>query len=81
MSDHIRHALAMLEAARPKSGSIPATKEEWTKALRANEELAYAMYREAGLPKNEARSLARQTHGGPVGLKLLRTAFMSSKND
>ncbi len=79
MNDRIRHALAMLEAARPDSGSIPETREEWTKALRANEELAYAMYREAGLPKNKARSLARLTHGGAAGLKLLRTAFMSSK--
>jgi hypothetical protein len=81
MSNHLRKALEMLHAARPASGFHPETTEEWNRLLRAHEEMGYAMYREAGMPKDKARELARITHGGPAGRLLLMMQFEERQHD
>lgn len=72
---YIRKAFEMMEGARPKSGSIPETPEEWNKLLAAAEEMAYAMYRDQGMDKRQARNIAKAVHGGDAGMLLLRLAF------
>jgi hypothetical protein len=81
MKDYVRRARTALEAAVPMSGVRPETAKEWRKALHAFEELAYVMYREAGLPKKKARSVAQLTHGGGAGMHLLSIAFRDHGND
>jgi len=74
-SPYARKAFAMLDAARPKSGDIPETPEEWGKLLAAIEELGYAMYRDQGMGDAEARTIARMVHGGAAGMLLLRMSM------
>lgn len=81
MSKHLQRAMAMWEAARPASGFRPATPEEWQRLQRAQEEMGYATYREAGMPDKLARALARETHGGTAGLMLLQAAFGESDHE
>ena len=81
MSKYIRRALALMEAARPASGYMPASDAEWQKLLRANEELAYAMFREGGVPEKKARAVAHQIHSGENGMRLLRASFEERGND
>jgi hypothetical protein len=81
MSKHLRRALVLMEAARPASGYMPASDAEWQKLLRANEELAYAMFREGGVPEKEARAVAHLIHGGENGMRLLRASFAERGND
>ena len=81
MSKHLRKAFLMWEAARPASGFHPETPAEWDRLLRALEEWGYAMYRKAGMSGKEARALASQTHGGPVGRLLLNIAFSEDCHD
>lgn len=80
MSTLMRKAMHMLEAATPASGFKPETSEEWDRLLKAYEELGYAIYCEGGMPPQEARHLARQTHGGLVGRTLLEIGFMEHKD-
>lgn len=75
VSPFARKAFAMLEAARPKSGDMPETPEEWNKLLAANEELGYAMYRDQGMNEEEARRVAKMIHGGPSGMLLLKMSM------
>jgi hypothetical protein len=65
----------MWDSARPASGYRPETPEEWQQLLRAHEEMGYAINREGGMPDKEARELAREIHGGPIGMLLLKIAF------
>jgi hypothetical protein len=81
MSKHLRRALVLLEAARPASGYMPASDAEWQKLLRANEEFAYAMYREGGVPEKKARAIAHLMHSGEIGMYLLRTSYEVRGND
>lgn len=81
MSKYIRRAVAMMEAARPASGYRPESDAEWQKALRATEELTYAMYRESGVPAKKARALAQLIHSGETGMRLLRSAFKERGSD
>lgn len=81
MSADFERAFAMWDAARPASGFRPETPEEWRRVLRANEEMGYAMFRESGVPDEEARGLARQIHGGPAGFLFLQMAFTELADD
>ena len=81
MSVHLKKAFAMVEAARPASGFRPETQEEWTRLLAALEELGYAMYRDNGMSKKEARRLAQQIHNGPIGFSLLDIVFREDGHD
>ena len=81
MSKHLRRALALMEAARPASGYMPASDAEWQKLLRASEELAYAIYREGGVPEKEARAIAHLMHSGELGMRLLRASYEVRGND
>lgn len=67
MSKHLRRAMRMIDEAKTASGFRPETQEEWTRLQRAREEMAYAMYREAGMSDKQARRLARQIHSGTAG--------------
>jgi hypothetical protein len=75
MKDYELRAIAMMEAARPASGYCPETPEEWSRLLRAVEELAYAAYRDLGVPKRKAREIAHAIHGGEAGMLLLKLNF------
>lgn len=75
MKDYELRAIAMMEAARPASGCCPETPEEWSRLLRAVEELAYAAYRDLGVPKRKAREIAHAIHGGEAGMLLLKMGF------
>jgi hypothetical protein len=81
MSSDFDRAFAMWDAARPASGFRPETPEEWQRVLRANEEMGYAMFRDCGMPEEEARDLARQIHGGPAGFLFLQMAFAERDDD
>jgi hypothetical protein len=81
MKNHLKRAVDMVEAACPASGYRPANDEEWQRALRATEEFAYALYREAGLPSKKARAIARLIHSGEAGMMLLRAAYEHPSND
>lgn len=81
MSAHIKKALQMMEAAKPASGFRPETPKEWRKLQKAQEEMGYAMFREAGLPHSAARELAYQIYGGLAGMILLDLAFRDDRHD
>ena len=71
----IEAAWRRLVAARPSSGFQPKTPSDWKRLLAAHEFMGYASYRAMGMSINDAKSLARLTHGGAVGLTLLKSAF------
>lgn len=75
MSKRTRHAMEMMEKARPVSGYRPETAQEWDRLLIAFEELGFAMYCDLGMSTAEARRLAKQTHSGQAGLLLLQIGF------
>lgn len=75
MNKHTRKAMHMMEKAIPASGYRPETPQEWNRLLIALEEFGFAMYRDLGMSREEARRLAKQTHSGQVGLLLLQSGF------
>jgi hypothetical protein len=81
MSTHIRKALQMMEAAKPASGFRPETPMEWRKLQQAQEEMGYAMFREAGMPHSAAKELAHQIYGGLAGMILLDLAFRDDDDE
>jgi hypothetical protein len=80
MSDYIKKAIEMVNAAKPASGFRPETPKEWDALLRANEELGYAMFREQGMSYAQARQLAKQIYGGQAGRLLLEMSFMGNSH-
>jgi hypothetical protein len=81
MNDYLRKAVEMMEAAKPASGFRPETPAEWKKLQQAQEEMGYAMFREAGMAHSDARELARQIYGGLAGMILLDLAFRDDRHD
>ena len=81
MSAHIRKALQMMEAAKPASRFRPETPMEWRKLQQAQEEMGYAMFREAGMAHKDARELANQIYGGLAGMILLDLAFRDDHHE
>jgi hypothetical protein len=81
MNEHLPKGFLMWVAARPASGFRPETPLEWDRLLRAHEEMGYDLYRKCGMADEEARALASQTHGGPVGRLLLKIAFSEDRHD
>jgi hypothetical protein len=75
MTDYLKRALLMVEAAKPASGFRPETPQEWNRLLIAFEELGFAMYCDLGKSTKEARRLTKQTHSGQAGLLLLQIGF------
>jgi hypothetical protein len=71
---HTQKAIAMMNAAKPKSGFKPDTPEEQRNLQAALKDFSYAMYRDAGINDQEARMVANLI-GGDVGEMLLRLAF------
>lgn len=79
MANYFNKAVDMLKAAKPASGLRPETPEEWDKLLRANEELGYAIFRDGGMSKSEARKFAKQIYGGQAGRILLEMSFQGER--
>ena len=75
MNKHTQKAMEMMKAAIPASGFCPELPQEWDKLQLAQEELAYAMYREQGMSNTQARQLAKQIYGGHAGRLLLEMSF------
>jgi hypothetical protein len=75
MTGYREKAMRMIERARPASGGRPQTEAEWQKVQAASVELGYAMYRDQGMDKKKARSIAELIHGGAAGRLLLEMAF------
>jgi hypothetical protein len=66
--------LAMMKSSTPDGNTWPRNEKELGKAVAAIEQMGFAMYLEMGMPKTEAQTLARMTHGGAAGRLLLETA-------
>ena len=75
MNKHTRKAMEMMKAAIPESGFCPESPQEWDRLQLAQEELAYAMYRDKGMSNAQARQLAKQIYGGQAGRLLLEMSF------
>ena len=75
MTDYLRKAFEVIEAAKPASGFRPQTPQEWRNLHKASEELGYAMFRQGGLDEKAARKLANEIYGGVAGWVLLDIAF------
>jgi hypothetical protein len=75
MANYFKKAVDMLRAAKPASGLCPETPQEWDALLKANEELGYAILRDGGMSKSEARKFANQIYGGHAGRLLLEMSF------
>ena len=71
--------LAKMKAATPDGNTWPKNEKEWKKALAALEQMGFALYLQGGMPRKEARSLARMTHGGPAGRLLLEIAQQADR--
>ena len=80
MSNYLRHAIAMVEAARPASGFRPETETEWSALQAATLELVYAMFRDNGMASRKAREVAEQLYGGSCGRLLLHAAFKDDEH-
>jgi len=81
MTDYLKKALLMVEAAKPASGFRPETPQEWRNAQKASEELGYAMFRQGGLDEKSARKLANEIYGGLAGFLLLDIAFRDDRDE
>jgi hypothetical protein len=68
----------VMRAAIPASGFRPETEHEWRLLQRASILFAIQMFQENGLPMHQARRLAHQIYGGPIGRCLLEMAFADS---
>ena len=75
----LQRGLAMMKSSTPDGNTWPRNEEEWNKAVAANEQMGFAMYLEGGMPEAKARTMARMTHGGPVGRLLLEIAQRSDR--
>lgn len=75
MSDYIKKAIEMVEAARPASGFRPETESEWNALQAALLEFGYAMFHANGMSATKARELATQVYGGAGGRLLIDLAF------
>ncbi len=75
MTKLAQQAIERMEAARPKSGFMPETEDEWRKLQDAVKFLAYVMYLETGLPIEKANELAEYFHGGVGGRLVLELGY------
>lgn len=75
MNSYTKRAVDLMMAARPASGFRPETEAEWVRLQHAVSELAYAVYRNAGLPEAQAREIAYLIYASPEGRLLLDIAF------
>lgn len=80
MTDYLKKAIEMVEAARPASGFRPETEAEWITLQAASIEFLYAIYRSNGMPSKQAREVAQLIYGGPAGRLLLDLAYKDDKN-
>lgn len=78
---HAKKFFEIVSKAIPASGYRPETKYEWDRLQRANVEGHYHLYRSMGVPKAEAKNMARLIHGGPAGRLMLEIAFAEPKNE
>ena len=67
-----KRGLAMMRASTPDGNTWPRNEEEWNKAVAAHEQM--------GMPKAQARALAKTTHGGRAGRLLLETAQQADRD-
>ena len=81
MTNYKKKAFEVLEAARPASGFMPSTPEEWRTLQNASIEMGVAMFRDMGMSKFEARKLSNQIYGGAAGLLMLQLSFRESPNE
>ncbi len=70
-----------MKAATPASGFRPEAEAEWLKLQNIQVEMTYAMYRDIGKSKAEARAIANLTHGGAAGLMMLKMLFPEKPHD
>jgi len=81
MIDYKKRAFEMMTVAIPASGFRPSTPEEWSNLQEATIEVQAAMYRDFGLSEIEARKIANQVFGGPIGLLILNLFFKEYSNE
>ena len=75
----LKRGISMLKSSIPDGKTWPRNEAEWVKAVAALEQMGFAMYLETGMPRAEARALARMTHGGRAGRLLLETAQQADR--
>lgn len=75
MTAHAKKWRATLQKAIPASGFRPETAAEWKRLQLAQVKAAYLMFRANGIPRSEAKRVARLIHGGKAGRILLEIAF------
>ncbi len=75
MTDLMQKAIEKLEAARPKSGLLPVSEEEWKDLQDAVKYLSYAMYVYAGLSNGDAQKLSEYAYGGADGRWLTELCY------
>jgi hypothetical protein len=75
MTAHAKKWRAALQKASPASGFRPETEAEWKRLQLAQIEAAFHLCRANGIPRSEAKRVARMIHGGKAGRILLEIAF------
>lgn len=81
MIDHGQQYIDILSAAIPSSGYRPQTEAEWLRLQRAMIEASSHLYRANGVPKSQAKRMARLIHGGAAGRKLLELSFSGPETE
>jgi len=81
MDKNFRHAIEVLNSAKPVSGFRPETEAEWEKLQHAHIELGFAIFKAAGASNSEARTLSELMNGGTAGRLLLEIAFGEDNHD
>jgi hypothetical protein len=75
MTDLMQKALKKFEAARPISGTLPGSEEEWEDLQDAVKDLTCAMYVDAGLTEADAKKLSEYAYGGSDGRWLTELCY------
>lgn len=80
MNYHTQKFLEIMRGAQPASGYRPQTEAEWLRRQLTMIAASYHMYRAIGVPKAEAKRVARLIHGGAAGRTLLEMSFAEPEN-
>lgn len=79
MSAHMKRCADAMLKSTPASGHIPATQQEWDKAVKGMKAVMYHSSRANGRSKGQAKLLTNFVYDGPLGRSLLETALASGE--
>ena len=81
MTKHSRKAKRLLRAAVLSPDFRPNTPHEWKRAQKALIDIGYCMFRDMGMPHEQATLLSDVVYGGVSGRLLLETVLKEEGHD